>query len=176
VDTITVLFCKSNHRATKIHSKTKAGIETLGFDAGMYFTCRVYPICSIHELSGVLSMYESLLTALVIRGLPQPHVDQDIPHQRTKNPPTANYQTPVEGHHHVMIDIDKLALPSGLELSVRTLQRVIEFVISQLPEEFHKVSFHWQLSSSAGISDPTKVSIHLWFWFDRSVTDDDLKR
>lgn len=175
-DTITVLGCTLGYRATKIHCRTNGDLKTEGFNAGMYFQSHVISISCIRELSAVLTNLEPTSNMLVIRGLPQPHVEPDQPHQRTKNPPTANYRTPADGHRYVMIDIDKLALPAALNLSKTTLPRVIRHVVARLPDEFHNATFHCQLSSSAGISDPTKVSMHLWFWLDRPIPDQDLKR
>lgn len=75
-----------------------------------------------------------------------------------------------------MFDIDKLPLPSALTLSTETIPQVLDYVVKELPVEFHDASFYWQLSSSAGLRDPSIVSMHLWFWLARPTTDHDLKR
>ncbi len=67
------------------------------------------------------------------------------------------------------IDFDKIQLPPGLNL--QDIGAVCEHLIALLPAEFHGASYHWQLSSSAGIKDPSIVSLHLWFWLDRPVPD-----
>ncbi|MBL8420706.1 MAG: hypothetical protein JNK92_08725 [Dechloromonas sp.] len=176
MDTLTILGCKPDRRTTKTHRMREGQLETQNFNAGMFFDCRVWPVENIHQLSVALSEFERLPVALVIRGVPQPHVDPKRWHQRTKNNKPANYLTPIVGHHHVMIDIDKLALPSGLEVRPGSVQEVIAYVITQLPDEFHHASFHWQLSSSAGLRNLSVVSIHLWFWLAKPTTDHDLKR
>lgn len=176
MDTLTLLACSPGFSATKTHTKTDGKIDTAPYNAGMYFASKTYPVEGIHQLSEILKTLEPIPKALVIRGAPQPHLDTAKPHQRTKNDSCCNYLTPPEGRQYAMIDIDKLSIPQGLKLSKRTLPRVIRYVINLLPKEFHNVSFHWQLSSSAGVGDPTKVSIHLWFWFDRPISDGDLKR
>lgn len=176
MDTLTLLVCPPGFSATKTHTKTDGKIDTAPYNAGMYFASKEFLADGIHALSKSLMSLETIPDALVIRGAPQPHLNTAKPHQRTKNDSCCNYLTPPEGRQYAMIDIDKLSLPQGLKLSKRTLPRVIRYVINLLPKEFHNVSFHWQLSSSAGVGDPTKVSIHLWFWFDRPISDTDLKR
>lgn len=130
---------------------------------------------SIHDLSKLLISLESKPNMLVIRGSIQDGVDPKQWHQRTKLEPV-NYLTPHHGLRFAMIDIDKLPLPQGMLLTPQTIEAAIEHVISRLPKELHDVTFHWQLSSSAGIHDQTVISVHLWFWFDRPVTDADLKK
>ncbi|MCX7144190.1 MAG: hypothetical protein NT123_24770 [Proteobacteria bacterium] len=44
-----------------------------------------------------------------------------------------------------------------------------------LPAEFHQCSYHYQLSSSAGMGDPSKVSAHLWFWLTEPWPDTKIK-
>ena len=175
-DAITVLFCIGDHIATKTHVKTEDGVTTLGFSAGKFFTSRTIPVENIYDLSAKLEEIEKIKVALLIRGLPLPHVKPLVPHPRKKIGPGATYLSPTDGHHHFELDIDKLALPEGMLLTPDNVPAVIAFVVSTLPEEFHNVSFHYQLSSSAGIHDQTKVSMHLWFWSDRKLRDDELKR
>jgi hypothetical protein len=174
-DSITVLECSRGYSTTKTHRKIDDKIKTIHFDSGKYFTSKVYPINGIHELSYVLKVFEPIHIVLAIRGAPQPGFDISRPHQRTKNGPV-NYLTPQHGRQYVMIDIDKLGLPVGMKLSSQTVNRVIDYVVGQLPAELQNVTFHWQLSSSAGVGDASKVSIHLWFWLDRPIRDCDLGR
>lgn len=174
-DTLTVLFCARGHCATKTHRMANGKVETIGYNAGMFFLSRSWQVNGIHELSQALVALQIVPRALVIRGEAQPALDPDEWHQRTKAGPKVNYLTPPRGRRYVMIDIDKLALPKGLQLAKKTLLRVINYVISQLPPEFQNVSFHWQLSSSAGMGDPGKVSMHLWFWLNAPVSDENLK-
>ncbi len=175
MDTLTILGCPSNRRAAKIHLKTANDIKTEGYSAGRMFQCKVATISNIMELGSVLTQIERLPNLLAIRGDPKPDLDCQIWHRRTKhNPP--NYQSPATGHHHVMVDIDKLPLPSGLNLATETIPQVLEFVAKQLPEEFHRCSFYWQLSASAGLRDQSVISVHLWYWLEKKATDEELKR
>ena len=51
-----------------------------------------------------------------------------------------------------------------------------------MPEEFRDASCWWQWSSSQGVparlgeAPPDALRLHLWFWLDRAVPDEDLRR
>lgn len=175
MDTLTILGCPSNRRAAKTHRKTANGIKTEGYSAGSMFQCNVFSINNIAELGSLLTQFERMPNLLAIRGEPKPDLDCRIWHRRTKHAPP-NYQSPAAGHHHVMVDIDKLPLPSELTLSTETIPQVLDYVAKQLPEEFHHCSFFWQLSASAGLRDQSVISVHLWYWLEKKTTDEELKR
>jgi hypothetical protein len=127
-------------------------------------------VSNLAELSSALTTLESMPNCFVIRGAPAPGLDCTRAQQRTKT----NFQTPVRGGHWVLIDFDKVPLPDALRLA-DGVAAVCEYLITLLPPEFHHASYHWQLSSSAGIGDPSVVSMHLWFWLDRPIPDAYLK-
>ena len=53
-----------------------------------------------------------------------------------------------EGRRYVMLDIDKVLMPKGW--SVMEPEALVLWVIREiLPEYFHGVTCHWQLSASA---------------------------
>ena len=91
-------------------------------------------------------------------------------HRRRKT----NFQTPHAGRRWILIDFDKVPLPPGVRLQ-QDVVAVCEHLIGLLPAEFREVSYHWQLSSRAGLGDPAVVSMHLWFWLDRPIPDAELK-
>jgi hypothetical protein len=74
----------------------------------------------------------------------------------------------------IMVDIDKLPLPEGIDLIGNT-EQAIAFAIAQLPIELHRCSCHWQLSNSAGTADTNSISIHLYFWLSQPIANDILK-
>ena len=174
-DTLTILFCESpGCSATKRHKQTDDTIETVPYNAGFLFTARTYRVRNIFKLAAFLAALEKIPVAFVIRGAPTTKLGRDLktPHQRLKE----HYTTPAPGRRYVMVDIDKLPLPDDLELTQETLAEVLSFVVKQLPTELRDVTHYWQLSASAGIGDPTKISVHLWFWLSQPVTDADLIR
>ncbi len=169
-DQITILICPPNFSASKRFTREgDDSITVKGFNAGALFGVLIRTVENIRDLSAVLLALEDMSTSFVIRGSPV----QGLSHtnvRRTKK----NFATPAIGRRWALIDIDKIALPVGLDLS-RDFEGVLQHLTTLLPEEFHDVSYHYQLSSSAGMGDPSKVSVHLWFWLSEPWTDEALK-
>jgi hypothetical protein len=82
---------------------------------------------------------------------------------------------PVGGRRWVLIDFDKVPIPAHIDL-VEDPVGAVEYFVGLLPDEFREVSYHWELSSSAGMGDPDVLSAHLWFCLDRPITEAELRR
>jgi len=170
-DALTVLKCAPGFFASKqIIARDGEEPEIRGFNAGMWFQQHQWPVSNIVGLWSALTALETMPNCLVIRGAPAQGLDCSRAQRRNK----ANYRTPARGRLWGLIDVDKLRLPDGLRLS-DGVELVCEYLVTLLPPEFHQASYLWQLSSSVGVSDPSVVSMHLWFWFDRPIPDADLK-
>jgi hypothetical protein len=171
-DNLTILFCAINHSAAKRFVRGDDGtVQKIDYNAGKFFGVSEKPVSDIQTLSEMLLAIEETPNALVIRGklINPPAPETGI--QRLK----VNFATPVEGRRWVLIDLDKIPLPDGLDLAKDT-PAVIEHLVALLPAEFHDCSYHYQLSSSAGMGSPDKVSAHVWFWLSESWSDPALKR
>ena len=68
-----------------------------------------------------------------------------------------------------MIDIDSLAWDGD----VSDQQAMLSSAIQQLPAEFRTVDCWYHFSSSMGIK--SGVNVHLWFWLERTCSDNELK-
>lgn len=171
-DTVTILFCEPGHRATKrLVAQPDGSVEVQGYDAGRQFRVLVREITGIEGLSELLSALEAMPEAFVIRGAPLVPTDQLL--RRTSNEPR-NFGSPEGGRRWVLIDFDKIPLPSGMSLTADQVA-VVEYLVSLLPAEFHGCSYHYQLSSSAGFTDDDKASAHVWFWLSEPWPDARLK-
>jgi hypothetical protein len=167
----TILKTTNGRAASKRFVADEQGrLTTIGFDAGKHFTVIEVPASNIAELSSMLNLVEPRRDCFVIRGAPRADLDTSRTQQRLKT----NFQTPAVGRKWVFIDADKVKLPPGMSLQ-QDKSAVCEYFIGLLPLEFHSSSYHWQLSSSAGMGDPSIASLHLWFWLDRPVPDALLK-
>lgn len=182
LDTVTILWVQPGKFASKQFSKTAtdAKVNVRGYDAGFLYTVpEPIGVSSIEELSAVLTEAERHPMALVIRGAPVSVdlIDKDV--TRTGSGEgghfVGNFQTPSQGRHYLEIDVDKLPLPKGWTLNPASISKICEHIVLQFPPEFHEASYHWQLSSSAGVFDKSKVSAHFWFWLVQPVPDGDLK-
>jgi len=149
---------------------SKAALRFIIFSAGAQFQSFAATVSNIAELSALLQEIERRSDLLVIRGQLLPHLDRSALRLRRK----VNFQTPPAGLQWFLIDVDKMPLGSGPTLR-EDVASVCERIVGRLPNTFHDVSYHWQLSSSAGFTDPTLVSLHLWFWLDRPIPDQALK-
>lgn len=182
-DTVTILRVLPGRMATKkIVADKNSGLPSVtSYDAGNTFLAHpLFPVSSIETLSKLLKTLETEPECFVIRGEPVDQRVYGIQVRRTGsgfgNAFKGNFRSPELGHSYLMLDFDKIKLPTGLVLSPATVRQVVEYVIKQLPKEFHDVTCHWQLSSSAGFVAPDVVSLHLWFWLARPIPDQELKR
>jgi len=178
LDTVTILWVQPGKFASKQFSKTAtdAKVNVRGYNAGLLYTLPApIGVSCIEELSEVLTVVERQPRVLIIRGAPVSVdlIDKDVRRKGSDEGGNfvGNFQTPSQGRHYLEIDVDKLPLPKGWTLDQASISKICEFVIHKLPPEFHDASYHWQLSSSAGVFDQTKVSAHLWFWLAKPIPD-----
>lgn len=182
-DNLNILVVQAGFRANKIIRAIKDGgtPQVDGFDCGyMYTALQPYPVGDIYSLSDALTALAGLPNMLLIRGQPEPRLDLGSPLRRLGGGDGSNFQgnfrTPPTGRLYVLIDFDKVPLPEGLELRPETVMDVVDYLVKLLPNEFHNVTYHGQLSSSAGIYGVKVVSAHVWFWLTKPVPDYELKR
>lgn len=179
-DAITCLMCLAGYSATKTFVTDAAGkVIKHDFNAGTLFYQFEQPINNILELSEALTELEKNPSASVIRGsLCDPTLAGEALRRLGAGEGQnfkGHFKTPAQGRHWVLIDVDKLKLPKSLPLTAKNLGRILHWITDQLPPELQDVSFHWQLSSSAGVFGTDSVSAHFWFWLTRPATNADLK-
>jgi hypothetical protein len=68
-----------------------------------------------------------------------------------------------------MIDIDSLSWDGDLS----DQQAMVSYAIQQLPAEFQAAGCWYHFSSSMGIK--AGINVHLWFWLERTCSDNELK-
>jgi len=77
--------------------------------------------------------------------------------------------------HTVLIEIDDFVPSVGCPV-MQPEDCIREYIEKKLPDCFQLISFHWQLSNSAG--HPTKKGLlkaHVWFWLKNPLTSAQLK-
>jgi len=161
---------------------TDKNIQSIGYDRCKHFKIKLREVSNIEDLSNLLLKLENRSDLMVIRGAPRDDVDQSKTVFRQTYDPRKGItsQPPQEKPFEdmpiswVMIDVDKQQLPSGMDL-IKDTDMAIGHIVSQLPLEFQGASYHWQLSSSAGIYNTDHISIHLWFWLSSPQTSMDLR-
>ena len=173
--TITVL-----HNPKSRLCKVMRGAEMLvtSYDNAAHFLLEERNAQDIEALSVLLSNLERDPHRLIIRGAPHPDTDRSAYVRRRNYVPTA--VTPNDApfldqeQPWLMVDIDKLELPSSIDI-FKAPQAAIEYAVEQLPSEFHQASVHWQLSASAG-KDKGRISAHLFYWLSEPVSSQRLKQ
>ncbi len=133
-----------------------------GYDDAFRFSIQGAECNSLRDLARIVVDLSRRTDRILIRGRPVYGYGMS---NRPRN--GTEYQSVPEGCSWVMLDIDEVPLPGGVDpLSAEAR----EWVITQLPEIFHEVSYFYQYSASAGIlkadGTPLKkgISIHLFFW------------
>ena len=177
-DTVTVLQVGSGKSATKTFQwNGNAFIKIKDFNAGMWFSQEEHVVSNIHELSKLLTAVEEARDRFIIRG----ELNKDAPSKergvrRMKYPDDdGGIWFKERPRHWVMIDIDGIDLPDWAD-PVNDPKRIVNFLINLLPEYFRRVTCHWQMSSSAGVKPATEARAHLWYWMDRALGQDELKK
>lgn len=181
---MTLLRCTPGHSASKIWRVGPLGRPACqGFDAGWLFYVEQYAVNSIRDIASLLYAAQSTTDRFVIRGIPVPGLDLTQPHYRRKLARTGKFTRQTEpptfidqpnGPQWGMFDFDGFEL--HFDFNTQTPEVAVQQVLSRLPACFQNVTVFWQLGSSAGMTNPRALSLHLWFWFDRPLTDEELAR
>jgi hypothetical protein len=161
-DKITVLHCQNGIAAKTFHGDG----QVRPYRAGMYFRAEELPCGSLEDLTSILLQLQALSRAFIIRG---EAVEGGTLANAILRRTNANFRD--VPHHWIMLDIDGVPLPLGMEpLSNEALEHVIRL----LPREFHGVSFIVQWSNSAGLK-PGVIKVHLWFWLEKPLGSAELR-
>lgn len=165
-------------------------------DSDAHFAVRPYQLDSLFHydnvevdglpsLSRVLKRLESKRDTMVIRGRLRDGIDRTQPVYRRMNNHPEKGRACFEraARQWVMLDLDSIPRPKRLNPRHHP-EKVIEFVMAQLPVPFRQVSCYWQFSASQNmrknwpIQDPVPnkwIKLHIWFYLDRPVSDEELK-
>lgn len=161
VDKITVLTGHYGPAAKTFHADGR----TEPYKAGKFFSWEELEVSSLDDLAALLTQIQDASRSFIIRGVPTTALNAHEPVRRTKE----NFKD--APHHWLMLDIDKVSLPSGVE---PVSEEALTFILSLLPTEFQNVSFVAQWSSSAG-RKPGVGKAHLWFWLKTALGSDELR-
>jgi hypothetical protein len=174
--------------------KTISPTHTVAYKAGMWQSVERKPVSGIEELSALLSALEGDKDAFIVRGqLKADHngaelvqrfkadgrpeyealrsraLSRDVYENFTLR--RAEYLEPT-ARRWMLVDIDKLDVPEGMS---PIGEDAVEYAVSLLGAEFSGVSHHFQFSSSARADNP-QIKLHFWFWLDRPVSNEELRR
>ena len=155
------------------------GGDVKPYDDAKNFKLRKVEVADIHSLHKVLQKLAGMRQSCIIRG---GYIGDElaVPIMRGEEGWSENHVLRKElvfkdrALHSVMIDVDKFRPGGGLDLADPT-PAIDEFIAQHLPECFYGRTYHWQLSSSAGLQKNEGVlKVHLWFWLDSAYTSAEL--
>lgn len=135
------------------------------YDRAKHFTLQEITVSGIHELSMHLSLLEDQPLACLIRGR---YVGDELARQRDPEFKRGFVRRTLDYFddqplHSILIEVDKFE-PRRADPIEHPDEAVAEFVSSALPEAFHGISHHWQLSNSAGHAKYAgQLRVHIWF-------------
>jgi hypothetical protein len=158
-EVMTLLTSVSGHALVKSFSGTD--VTQQPFSTGSLFNVSEEPVSDLQSLSALLQRLENDPKHTVIRGSLTD--DQSGPVPRKMEYFTA---TP---RQWCMVDIDSLAWNGD----TADQKLMLFYAIQQLPAEFQSADCWYHLSSSMGIKDG--INVHLWFWLERTCSDNELK-
>lgn len=165
--TITIL----THSRSRLAKTWRADGTIAPYDETKNYRVRSEPVADIRELSALLERLERDPHSAVIRGEfkgseAAARLDPDEHKPGLARKIKALYDD--RPRNWVLIEVDNF--------EPRTDNPIDEYITQCLPVEFHDVTYHWQLSSSAGHPNSVgKLKAHLWFWLKKPVSSNDLK-
>lgn len=176
---LTILTChgKGKRAAKKFFMQDDGKVSKDRFDAGVFFTHKEIPISNLKELKNVIEDISNKPRKCIIRGRIKENMPEVV--RRKMYDPNAAFD-PVP-RPYVMLDIDKFPCPDFFDLR-QNPEEAVKWVLDNLPKPFKDVSCYYKFSSSQNVpkhieAKPlNEISIHLWFWCDRDILDEEWKR
>lgn len=167
------------HPTNKLTKVWRADGTIADYDDPKLFIGTESPIANIRDLSELLASLESNSKACVIRGkykgydYSRQEEPDDTKKDRVLRRKSVHDDVP---HHWMMVDIDNYE-SFDCDPLLEPVETINEFVTLCLPSCFHGISYHWQLSSSAGhpSKNPNKLKAHVWFWLKTPYTSAQLR-
>lgn len=173
-DQLTVLTALPGYLAAKRFVGGPEGVKVIPYNAGKIFAVCQFPLRGIQDLSDALTILEREPTSFVVRGEPIDLSCERLVFRRSGGD-CAAFTSSAPGRCWLILDFDKVTRPAALAQKRGGAVADSEYLVSLLPKEFHNASYHWQLSSSAGIGANELIKLHLAFWLDQPATDQELK-
>ncbi len=153
-------------------------VEVQKYQSGIYFTPTCEQISNLRDLYSVIQKYSAQRDCCLIRGRLRDDIDPErLVRRKIRTPDNSDPNEcafEAQKNSWLMIDIDKLPLPDGLDVTTET-DKAVGYAVSLLPEEFKGVSYAWQLSASCGVFDKNSISVHLFFWLSEPWSDEHLR-
>lgn len=161
-----------------------------GYDKVKQVQVRGVQVTDLHSLSALLTKLESKPKSCIIRGKFVGHEEAakkypailaaDSLQGKPLAPPKEGYTFrrkelfASQALHYFFIDIDNYT-PIGIDPVLFPVAAINQYIATTLPGCFADISYHWQLSGSAGHeSNAGVLKAHVSFWLTEAQTGEDL--
>ena len=147
---------------TKVY---KADGSTEAYGDAAHYKIHQVPVANLTELSALLTELEPMSNRCQIHGR-FAGKDKAMATKYKNAYARTNQNFTDQPLHTFIIDVDKYKPGFGDPVEEPDIC-IQEYIRKVLPPEFQGVSFHWQLSSSAG--QPSNLDVlkcHVWFWLE----------
>ena len=172
LDSLTVLTTKGPLATKRITAVQGGSPKIENYGKAQRFSFDEWPVSSFDEMAAALEALLERQQSFVVRGKPIDGIDRrDAPRRlrpRGDQPATLLPQA----RRWLALDMDSVPCPAGID-PIWEPDRVVEYVVELLPEEFHGCSVFWAFTS--GHRFKPGIRIRLWFWLDRSLEDWEIK-
>lgn len=173
-DSLTILRARNGRLLAKRLTWAGDHWNTRAYDLAKLYGLQTVEVQGIEDLHRVLSNLERDPHCAVIRGAPLPATIEAHEKSGQVRRLLANFED--APRTYAMFDIDAGVEAASADWVKDPEPALLEAIRDHFPPCFHGVSFSWQLSSSAGTKRTASIKAHLWFWLDRPVTNEHLKR
>lgn len=143
--------------------------KTDAYDDAASFQCKELAVTDLSGLSRLLTKLETRTQNCIIRGK---YVGDDRAEPGKLEGSIARTNSNFDDcpHHWFMVDIDKYE-PDFDDPVNDPVNAIRDYLDRLMPPCFKDASFHWQLSSSAGMPGKTHIlKAHVWFWSETPYT------
>ena len=123
-------------------------------------------------MAAALKALQGRQHSFVVRGKPIDGIDRNNAPRRLRPRGDQPATLLPQARYWLALDMDSVPCPTGIDLLFEP-DRVVEYVVELLPEEFHGVSVFWAFTSGHGIKPG--IRIRLFYWLDRALEDWELK-
>ena len=147
------------------------------FKPATWFQYSTESVEDIEQLSDFLTQAASDKHSLLIRGVLAPNKDPHKPVRRLGvkgHGENGFFLSHPQGQPWLLLDFDGIPCPNSINF-LKNPEQGIEYLVSLLPSYFHGVSYHYHLSSGAGLDGGKTIRAHIWYWLDKPVHDDVLR-
>jgi hypothetical protein len=172
-DTVTIL--RSDKPMAKGVVIGEDGLPGVGkVRMGFLFDVTERTVASLHDLHALLQDLQHDQYAAAIRGRLIEGRSAEAVRRTTRDHTESPRNFEPCSRQWLMVDVDELPLPTEFADVNSHADDIIAAALRALPPEFQDAACVYQWSNSMGFKQGL-IRVHLWFWLDKAISDDEAK-